>query len=88
MKKNENNQLEQFIDLEETIRELPIKQQKAIRWAIQSFGILKEICKETGMATDEIERMKPAALEKENYATFILLCMIKYMQETNRNEEI
>lgn len=84
----EENWIEQIARIEETIRELPIKQQKAIRWAIQNFGMLKEICKETGMATDEIERMKPAALEKENYATFILLCMIKYMQETKKNEEI
>ena len=84
----EENWVEQIARIEETIRELPIKQQKAIRWAIQNFDTLKEICKETGMATDEIERMKPAALEKENYATFILLCMIKYMQETKKNEEI
>ena len=87
MEENECNQLEQFLKLEEAISKLTVKQQDAVHWAIKYFNVLEEIGKELELTAGEIDCKMKSALERENYATYIFLYIVKYMKESNENEE-
>ena len=72
MNTNENKDL---LSLEEEIKQLPEKFQRALCWLIDNFDFAEEICKNPVMTYEEIEKYKKDALAKEDYIVFILSCI-------------
>lgn len=59
--------------IEETIKELPEKAQKAIYWTIAHWNFVEELCKNPGMTNEEIEKWRDDARVKEDYIMLALL---------------
>ena len=61
---------------EELLREiktLPEGMQKALIWAIKHWGLVKCLCKDPGLTSEEIEEMKKTSREKEDHLLLVLL---------------
>lgn len=82
MEKDKN---EQLAKLEKELNELPEKAQSAIYWMIKNFDSVIELCKNSEMTDEEIERYREKAIEKEDYLTLALLCTTEIYQ--NRDSE-
>ena len=78
---------ERLTKIEKEIKELPEKAQQAIRWIIKNFDFVEKICKNSDMADEEIEKRKEAAMEKEDYTAFALLCISAICHEMQEEEE-
>ena len=58
---------------EELLREiktLPEGMQKALIWAIKHWGLVKCLCKDPGLTSEEIEEMKKTSREKRGSPSF------------------
>lgn len=61
----------------EEFENLPEKAQRAIYWVIKNWDFVVEMCKESDMSYEEIEKYKMKADEKGDYALFVLLRMLE-----------
>lgn len=68
---------EKLSKIEEEIKELPEKAQRAIYWIIKNFDFVEEMCQDSDMTNEEIEKYKENAIEKEDYIALALLCVAK-----------
>lgn len=73
----EKNLKEKLIKIEKEMKELPTKAQCAVYWIIENFDFVIEICKESDMTDEEIEKYRENAKEKEDYIALALLCVTK-----------
>ena len=64
---------ENRIKIEENLKKLPEKAQRAFCWAIENRDFVIEMCRESDMTYEEIEENKKKALEKEDYILFLIL---------------
>lgn len=60
--------------MENEIKKLPEKAQNAIYWMMENFEIVMEMCKESDMTDEEIEKYRKIAKEKDDYIALVLLC--------------
>ena len=68
--------------LGEAIEELPEKAREAIGWIITHFDIVEEMCGNSEMTDEEIEKQKEDARAKEDYLMFALLCAAQTIKPT------
>lgn len=80
---DEKNMDDEMTQIVETIKELPEEAQRAVYWIITHFDFVKEICKNSEMTNEEIERYKEEAWEKEDY---LLLALLAAAQAFNNDE--
>ena len=66
---------EKLVKIEKEIKELPKKAQWAIYWIVENFDFVIEVCKESNMTNEEIQKYKKYAREKEDYIMLALLCI-------------
>ncbi len=80
----EDNRKEQIARIEKAVKELPQKAQRAIFWIIEHYDFVEEMCKNSKMTVEEIEKYKTNAEAKEDYIMLALLCAAQtYMHESN-----
>ena len=64
---------ENRIKIEEELKKLPEKAQRAICWTIENLDFVVDMCRESEMTCEEIEMYKNEAIEKEDYVLFLIL---------------
>ena len=80
----EKNKDERSAKIEEAIKELPEKARQAMYGIIAHWDFVVEMCKNTKMTNEEIEKNKEYARAKEDYTMLALLCAT---QTFNSNDE-
>lgn len=68
---------EEAVRIENEVKKLPEKAQRAIYWVVENFNLVIEMCKESEMTEEEIEKYREIARKKEDYITLALLCVAK-----------
>ena len=66
---------EELVRGEKEMKEQPEKAQRVICWLVENFDFVIEMCKESDMTDEEIEKYKESARKKEEYITIVLLCI-------------
>ncbi|MCI8589173.1 MAG: hypothetical protein HFE77_00425 [Clostridiales bacterium] len=74
MEKNEN---EELIKLEKEIKNMPEGAQRAICWIIDNLDFVIDMCKDSDITDEELDKHKRIAWEKKDYMAFFLLCITK-----------
>ncbi|MCI8590674.1 MAG: hypothetical protein HFE77_08230 [Clostridiales bacterium] len=71
----EKNEYEELVRLEKEIEKLPERAQQAIYWIVDNIDFVIDMCKESEMTDEEIEKQMRITKEKEDYLSFFLLCI-------------
>lgn len=84
----DENRMKQMAWVEEIIKMLPVRAQKAFYWAIENNDELEEICDDPDIALEDLPDMMAEAWQEENYALFMLLCISKTLKRSRKMREL